>query len=155
MKKLGSLFLVCALALGSLQAWELTIKAKGAEVALKADKNLVDGDNKFYLVPTLGGKVLKDASIKLSFGVPEMPGMAAVNKEAQIREKNGIYHAEVNLPMNGTWQIKVQVKTKEGKIYNGESSIDILTHGVILSSNTLNTFSTNFTQTQPRMQTHH
>ncbi|WP_180371256.1 FixH family protein, partial [Helicobacter suis] len=48
--------------------------------SLKADKNLVDGDNKFDLVPTLGGRVLKDAHIKLSFEVPEMPGMAAMNK---------------------------------------------------------------------------
>ncbi|BCD45152.1 FixH family protein [Helicobacter suis] len=123
--------------------------------SLKADKNLVDGDNKFDLVPTLGGRVLKDAHIKLSFEVPEMPGMAAMNKEAQVREKDGIYHAEVNLPMNGPWQIKVQVRTKEGKIYQGEGSVDILTHGVILSSNTIKGLSTNSTQTHPRMQTHH
>ncbi|WP_163534097.1 FixH family protein [Helicobacter suis] len=155
MKKLGFLLLACGLVFGSLQAWELTIKAKEAQVALKADKDLVDGDNKFDLVPTLGGKVLKDASIKLNFIVPEMPGMAAMNKEAQVREKDGIYRAEVNLPMNGPWQIKVQVRTKEGKIYQGEGSVDILMHGVILSSNTIKGFSTNFTQTHPRMQTHH
>ncbi|BCD45153.1 hypothetical protein NHP194003_16010 [Helicobacter suis] len=38
MKKLGSLFLACTLALGGLQAWELTIKAKGAEVAREVPK---------------------------------------------------------------------------------------------------------------------
>ncbi|WP_163534098.1 FixH family protein [Helicobacter suis] len=125
MKKLGALLLACGLAFGSLQAWELKIKAKEAEVALKADKKLVSGNNEFDLVPTLGGKALKDAHIKLSFKMPEMPGMAAMDEKAQVEVKNGVYHAKVNLPMSGTWQIKLQVKTKEGKVYKGKGSVDI------------------------------
>ncbi|WP_163499726.1 FixH family protein [Helicobacter suis] len=125
MKKLGALLLACGLAFGSLQAWELKIKAKEAEVAFKSDKKLVSGNNEFDVVPTLGGKELKGAHIKLNFKMPEMPGMAAMNEEAQVKEKGDTYHAKINLPMSGTWQIKVQVKTKEGKVYKGKGSVNI------------------------------
>lgn len=125
MKKLGVLILVSSLAFASLGAWEMKLKAKEVEVALKSDQKLVKGDNNFALVPTLKGKALKGALVKLKFSMPEMPGMPAMHEQARVQEKDGTYKASVNLPMSGTWQVKVEVKTKEGKIYKGKSSVDI------------------------------
>ncbi len=125
MKKLGSLILACGLAFGSLHAWEMQIKAKEVAVSFKSSGKLVSGNNHFSLTPTLGGKPLKGAQLKLKFSMPEMPGMPAMHEKAQVKEKDGVYEASVNLPMGGTWQVKVEITTKEGKTYKGKGSVDI------------------------------
>ncbi|MFC3847243.1 FixH family protein [Helicobacter baculiformis] len=145
MKKWHVLALACALSLGSLQAWDLKIVAKeiGAKgtkallrdqkpagddkvtALLKSDQKLSSGDNHFTLTPTLHGKALEKARIELKFSMPEMPGMPAMHEKAQVKEKEGVYNAQVNLPMVGTWQIKLEIKTKEGKLYKGKGSIDL------------------------------
>ncbi|WP_104625007.1 FixH family protein [Helicobacter felis] len=125
MKKWHVLALACALSLGSLQAWDLKIKAKEVDTLLKSDQKPVSGNNHFTLSPTLKGKPLKGAQVKVKFSMPEMPGMPAMHENAQVKEKDGVYDVKVNLPMGGTWQIKVDIKTKEGKTYRGKGSIDL------------------------------
>ncbi|BDQ29593.1 FixH family protein [Helicobacter ailurogastricus] len=124
MKKFAFLFLAGALAL-SLNAYELKFKTKEADIALKSANKFVNGDNKFSITPSLHGKALKGAQVKVKFSMPEMPGMPAMHESAKLKEKDGVYEGSVNLPMNGTWQVKVEVKTKDGHIYKGKGSVDI------------------------------
>ncbi|WP_158655758.1 FixH family protein [Helicobacter cynogastricus] len=125
MRILGAMALACGLLVGSLQAWDMQIKAKEVKVVLKSDQKPVSGNNHFSLTPTLAGKPLKGAQVKLKFSMPEMPGMPAMHENAQVKEKDGLYDVKVNLPMGGTWQVKLELKTKEGKTYKGKGSLDL------------------------------
>ncbi|BCZ19400.1 YtkA domain-containing protein [Helicobacter sp. NHP19-012] len=124
MKKFALIFLAGAMAF-NLNAYELKFKASGTDVSLKSVNKFVNGDNKFSIAPTLHGKAIKGAQVKVKFFMPEMPGMPAMHESAKLTEKDGVYSGSVNLPMNGTWQIKVEIKTKDGHVYKGKSSVDI------------------------------
>ncbi|GMB96391.1 FixH family protein [Helicobacter sp. NHP22-001] len=124
MKKFALIFLAGAMAF-NLNAYELKFKASGTDVSLKSVNKFVNGDNKFSIAPTLYGKAIKGAQVKVKFFMPEMPGMPAMHESAKLTEKDGVYSGSVNLPMNGTWQIKVEIKTKDGHVYKGKSSVDI------------------------------
>ncbi|MGN8485937.1 copper resistance determinant CrdA [Helicobacter pylori] len=125
MKKLAALFLMSALGVMSLNAWEQTLKANDLEVKIKSVGNPIKGDNTFVLSPTLKGKVLEKAIVRVQFMMPEMPGMPAMKEMAQVSEKNGLYEAKANLSMNGTWQVRVDIKSKEGKVYRAKTSLDL------------------------------
>ncbi|BAJ55854.1 copper resistance determinant CrdA [Helicobacter pylori] len=125
MKKLAALFLISALGVMSLNAWEQTLKANDLEVKIKSVGNPIKGDNTFVLIPTLKGKALEKAIVRVQFMMPEMPGMPAMKEMAQVSEKNGIYEAKTNLSMNGTWQVRVDIKSKEGQVYRAKTSLDL------------------------------
>ncbi|AFI05836.1 copper resistance determinant CrdA [Helicobacter cetorum] len=125
MKKLATLFLASLLSVASLSAWEQTIQTSDLEIKMKSVGNPTKGDNTFILTPTLNDKALEKATIRVQFIMPEMSGMPAMKETAQISEKNGTYEAKANLSMNGTWQVRVDIKSKEGKTYRAKTSIDL------------------------------
>ncbi|CRF48179.1 hypothetical protein HHE02_14980 [Helicobacter heilmannii] len=124
MKKFALIFLAGAMAF-NLNAYELKFKASGTDVSLKSANKFINGNNQFSIAPTMHGKAIKGAQVKVKFFMPEMPGMPAMHESAKLTEKDGVYSGSVNLPMNGTWQIKVEIKTKDGHVYKGKSSVDI------------------------------
>ncbi|WP_104748164.1 copper resistance determinant CrdA [Helicobacter cetorum] len=125
MKKLATLFLASALSLTGLSAWEQTLKANDLEVKMKSVGNPTKGENTFIVTPTLNNKVLDKAQVRVQFLMPEMPGMPAMKETAKVSEKDGAYEAKANLSMSGTWQVKVDIKSKEGKTYRTKTSVDL------------------------------
>lgn len=71
------------------------------------------GDNTFKITLTdVDGNPIKDAKIDILLHMPPMPsmGMPAMNISAQGKPtKDGFYVAEVNIPMGGSWQVRVTV----------------------------------------------
>lgn len=81
-------------------------------------KSLKVGDNTFEITVTdMNGNPVKDAKVDVLLHMPAMPsmGMPAMNIPAEGKPvKDGLYVAEVNIPMGGQWQVRVTV-TKPGK----------------------------------------
>ncbi|WP_104760647.1 copper resistance determinant CrdA [Helicobacter cetorum] len=125
MKKLATLVLASLLSVTGLSAWEQTLKANDLEVKIKSVGNPTKGENTFVLNPTLKGKALEKAQVRVQFLMPEMPGMPAMKEMAKVSEKDGAYEAKANLSMSGTWQVKVDIKSKEGKTYRTKTSVDL------------------------------
>jgi len=71
------------------------------------------GDNTFKIALTdVDGNPIKDAKIDILLHMPPMPsmGMPAMNISAEGKPtKDGFYVAEVNIPMGGSWQVRVTV----------------------------------------------
>jgi YtkA-like len=71
------------------------------------------GDNAFKITVTdTNGNPIKDARVDLLLYMPPMPsmGMPAINITAEGKPaKDGLYVAEVNIPMSGSGQVKITV----------------------------------------------
>lgn len=76
------------------------------------------GDNTFKITVTdMNGDPIKDAKVDILLHMPGMPsmGMPAMNIPAIGKPvKDGLYVAEVNIPMGGQWHVRVTV-TRPGK----------------------------------------
>ncbi|GAA9588427.1 hypothetical protein UBN76_10580 [Helicobacter pylori] len=79
----------------------------------------------FLLLFSLGFAKDLEIQSRVQFMMPEMPGMPMMKEMAQVSEKNGIYEAKTNLSMNGTWQVRVDIKSKEGQVYRAKTSLDL------------------------------
>ncbi len=71
------------------------------------------GDNTFKITLTdMDGNPIKDAKVDILLHMPPMPsmGMPAMNISDEGKPaKDGFYVADVNIPMSGSWQVKVTV----------------------------------------------
>ena len=76
------------------------------------------GDNTFKITVTdMNGDPIKDAKVDILLHMPGMPsmGMPAMNIPAIGKPvKDGLYVAEINIPMGGQWHVRVTV-TRPGK----------------------------------------
>ncbi|MBI2486780.1 MAG: efflux RND transporter periplasmic adaptor subunit [Deltaproteobacteria bacterium] len=76
------------------------------------------GGNSFRIILTdMDGNPIKDAKVDIQLYMPPMPamGMPAMNIPAEAKPvEDGLYVAEVNIPMSGSGQVKVTV-TRPGK----------------------------------------
>jgi hypothetical protein len=76
------------------------------------------GDNTFKITLTdANGNPIKNASVDVLFHMPAMPsmGMPAMSVTAKGKHsKNGQYFVEIEIPMSGSWQVKVAA-TMPGK----------------------------------------
>jgi multidrug efflux pump subunit AcrA (membrane-fusion protein) len=72
------------------------------------------GDNTFKITLTDKDRnPIKDAKVDVLLHMPPMPsmGMPAMSVSAEGRHvKDGLYIAEVNIPMGGSWQVRVTVQ---------------------------------------------
>ena len=60
------------------------------------------------------GKPVSGADVEVEYVMPAMGAMAEMRGKADVDEKRGgVYHAEFDLPMGGTWTMSVRAKTKE------------------------------------------
>lgn len=73
----------------------------------------VVGDNTFQVALTgSDGTPIKNATVDVLFHMPPMPamGMPAMNVSAKGKPiRDGLYEVKANIPMSGTWQVKVTV----------------------------------------------
>lgn len=74
------------------------------------------GDNTFQVALTgADGAPIKDATVDVLFHMPPMPsmGMPAMNVSAKGQViRDGLYEVKANIPMSGTWQVKVTMSTE-------------------------------------------
>ncbi len=104
-------------------AFEKQIPHKDFIILLSSPKNFVSGKNEFELTIKQGQKFIADSALKLSFTMPEMPGMPKMTEVATISLRGNSYKGVVVFPHGGTWQIRIQFSV-DNKKYQAKSSID-------------------------------
>ena len=101
--------------------YEVTKKAGDYTVEVKIDKNPpVVGDNNIKIeIKDTAGKYITDATVKVEYSMPAMPGMPASNYKADTKLDGYEFKATMNLSMSGSWNITVKIirgeKTSKAK----------------------------------------
>ncbi len=127
MKLFGLLF-SAVLAVASLYgaAFEKEAASRTAKVVLSAEKPLVVGNNVIDLAVTHQGVALQDAEVLIKAFMPAMPGMPYMESKIEAtRIGKGVYEAELNFSMGGTWQIHIFITPKEGKKVRIKTSVNL------------------------------
>ena len=105
--------------------YEVTKKAGDLTVDIKIDKNPpVAGINNMEIgVKGESGKAVIDAKVLVEYSMPAMPGMPAMNYNADAALKGEVYRAAMNLSMSGSWNIAVKI-TRAGKVETAKFTVD-------------------------------
>lgn len=105
--------------------YEVTKKAGDFDVHVQIDKNPpVVGDNNVTVeIKDAAGKHVVDASVKVYYSMPAMPGMPPMNYKTDAKLKGDEYTATMNLSMSGPWNIAIKIK-KDGKTDTVKFNID-------------------------------
>ncbi|HVT60715.1 MAG TPA: FixH family protein [Thermoanaerobaculia bacterium] len=94
----------------SARAGALTIDA-----ALTPDPPHERANALLLTVKDAGGKPVDDAEIRVAFGMAAMGSMPAMHSDARVRREGaGRYRAEFDLPMAGTWNPEVTIRSARG-----------------------------------------
>jgi hypothetical protein len=90
---------------------ELNQKKGDYAINIKMDKNPpVIGINTLEVtVMDIAGKPVTDASVRVNYSMPPMPGMAPMNYNTTAKPGGGKYTARLNISMAGPWNIAVRV----------------------------------------------
>ena len=126
--KLIGLLLGALLTLSSLNAaaFEKDAASRTTKVHLSAEKPLVVGNNALQLALTQNGVALDDATVVVKAFMPAMPGMPYMESKVEATSLGkGLYGAELNFSMGGTWQIHIFVTPKEGKKVRIKTSLNL------------------------------
>ncbi len=126
MKTFIKILLVALLGTSLLQAaaFEKQAKTRATKVMLISEKPLTTGHNSFKI--TLAGEKFKDADVSIKVFMPAMPGMPYMESVADAKNLgSGVYEANVNLAMGGTWQVHIFITPKQGKRVRAKTSINI------------------------------
>jgi multidrug efflux pump subunit AcrA (membrane-fusion protein) len=135
--RLVSIALAAALAIlavvchRSLMAWfsgESTAGPSGASVKVHSSSLSLSAsldpdpprtkDNSLALeVQDASGKPVDDAAVEVVYDMPQMGAMAEMKGGARVdHEKNGQYRAHFDLPMTGSWTLKIEVHAPAGSV---------------------------------------
>ncbi len=127
MKKIVLLAVVLLLAAGIAYAKDFEVSKKAGEydVEMKIDKaQPVVGDNMLTIgIKDASGKYVTDATVKVDYSMPAMPGMPAMNYKADAEVKGNVYKAKMNLSMSGSWNIAAKI-TRAGKTTTAKFTVD-------------------------------
>jgi acetoacetate decarboxylase len=128
MKKLAVFTMILFLMAGVAFAknYEVTKKAGDYEVTATLDKNppVAGGDNNITVaVKDASGKAVTDAKVLVTYGMPAMPGMPAMNYKADAALAGSEYKAKLNFSMSGSWNVAVKI-TKGGKTSTVKFNVD-------------------------------
>ncbi len=126
MKKLFVAIFAVLLGLSSAYAEGISKKgmAGNLEVEYVSAKPLATGMNMFTITVKENGQIVKGAKVSMKVFMPEMPGMPAMESDADMVEMGGAMMAHVTLSMHGTWQVSIVVETQDGKKQRLKSSIN-------------------------------
>jgi hypothetical protein len=104
---------------------ELKQKAGDYNVEVRLDKNpAVVGNNSMEVqVSDASGKSVADAKVVVSYSMPAMPGMPAMNYKSDAVLTGAKYAATLNLSMSGSWNVAVKI-TKGGKPSTVKFNVD-------------------------------
>lgn len=121
---LSILFLVPSLAYA--KGFEVKKKVGDYSVEIEIDKNppAVGKNNVKIEIKDSAGNYVTDASVKVLYSMPAMPGMPPMNykTDAALREKE--YRAVIDLSMSGPWNIEVRI-IRGGKTSSVKFNIDV------------------------------
>ncbi|RDU60822.1 copper resistance protein [Helicobacter marmotae] len=93
------------------------------EITLSSPKNFTSGHNSFEVSIKKDHALIKAEGLKVSFIMPEMPGMPKMTENAQLEAKDTKFLGQVSLPHGGTWQIRISFMYQGGE-QRARSSID-------------------------------
>ncbi len=137
---LTSLGIAAWLARGALMGGSsgpaLELQGAGLRIRVASRPALVrTGHNELrFEVHTADGAPVDDAEITLRDAMT-MPGMADMTGQGRAeRVGSGLYRAEVNLEMSGTWRLSVDAKRASGETLHAEGSLTTGAMGVRLAS---------------------
>jgi len=116
--------LLCA-GIALAKDYEISKKAGEYAVEVKIDKNPpVVGDNNVAIeVKDASGKYITDAKVNVSYSMPAMPGMPAMNYKTDAELKGNAYRATMKLSMSGPWNIAIKI-VRAGKTSTAKFSVD-------------------------------
>lgn len=102
-----------------------TKSVDGYEVTTTIDKNppVVGKNNVKVSIKDAAGKPLTTAKVTVNYFMPAMPGMPAMDYNAEAKLNGNAYDAVMDLSMSGSWNISVKVNN-EGKRFSAKFSID-------------------------------
>lgn len=106
--------------------YEVKKKADGYDITVLIDKNPpITGDNNMAVrVRDAFGKDIADATVKVEYSMPAMPGMPPMAYKATALLSGGEYKTKVNFPMAGAWNVVVKV-TRGAKTTPVKMNIDV------------------------------
>jgi hypothetical protein len=117
--------LALGLSLVHAAAFEKTATSGSTSVLISSKKPLGAGTNILLLTLTQDAKAPVNPKVRVKAFMPAMPGMPAMNSEAEAVELgNGKYQVKINLAMSGTWQLHIFITPSEGKKIRVKSSLD-------------------------------
>lgn len=115
------------IAAGAAFAAGLEIKHKAGEynVVVKFDKSTpsTGANNVDIEVKDASGKYVTDATVKVDYSMPAMPGMPAMNYKTNAVLSGSKYAAKLDFSMSGAWNVVVKI-TKGGKTSAVKFNID-------------------------------
>ncbi|MWV61902.1 copper resistance protein [Helicobacter saguini] len=120
---LGVIIALQAMFCGVLFAFSKNFSNKDFSFILESSKDFTSGQNEFSFIVQKGGKSVAVENLKVTFFMPEMPGMPKMSSDSTLSANGDSYKGSVNLAHGGTWQVKVSFSF-EGKKYQAKTSID-------------------------------
>ncbi len=126
MKKLLKIFTLMLLSVSLLQAaaFEKTANGGGITAVISSDRPLTTGNNSLHV--SIKDAQYKDAGVTLKVFMPEMPGMPRMEMQSNAKAiGSGIYKADINFSMSGTWQVWILISPKTGQKIRIKTSLNI------------------------------
>ncbi len=126
MKKLLKIFTLMLLSVSLLQAaaFEKTANGGGITAVISSDRPLTTGNNSLHV--SIKDPKYKDAQVALKMFMPEMPGMPRMEMQSNAKAiGSGIYKADINFSMSGTWQVWILISPKTGQKIRIKTSLNI------------------------------
>jgi hypothetical protein len=122
---LFSLIFFIGVIFGCAKGYEITKPAGEYNVTITLDKNPpVAGENQMtIMLKDSSGKEVTDATVKVEYTMPAMPGMPAMHYTAEPMVRGTAYHTTLNLSMSGAWNIAVKI-TRQNKIEMVNFNVD-------------------------------
>lgn len=105
--------------------YEVKKKAGDYDVEVKIDKNppAVGKNNMDIEIKDASGKYVTDATVKVEYTMPAMPGMPAMDYKADSKLDGYEYKSTMDLSMSGSWNVVVKI-TRGDKTSKVKFSID-------------------------------
>jgi hypothetical protein len=97
------------------EAYKKELLSDSYKIVITSDQPPHVGINKWKIyVYKKDGSQITDAVVKINGYMPPMPGMPEMSFDYPVKNTGQFYESNVNLSMNGTWQITVSVE-RNGK----------------------------------------
>ena len=87
------------------------------QISMQPDPPKLKGTNIFVHVSDNKGNPVTKTNVMVSFNMPAMASMAAMNGKATVSNQgNGLYKAQFDLPIDGPWTIDIEIKADQETI---------------------------------------
>jgi hypothetical protein len=118
------LFLSAGLAYG--MDYEVTTKAGDYSVEVKFDRNppAVGDNNMMVWLKDAAGNYVKDANITIDYTKTTLLGLSKMMSNAYAQPHGKNYHAILEIPTQGSWNVTINIYHKEKKV-STKFSIDV------------------------------